>query len=74
MADRCLIGRRSGMVTDAMDAWGRVDILINNAGILRDKSFSKMSDDFETVVNVHLLGLPIAPTRWPIMRGDYGRI
>ena len=41
------------MVTDAMDAWGRVDILINNAGILRDKSFSKMSlDDFETVVNV----------------------
>ena len=45
------------MVTDAMDAWGRVDILINNAGILRDKSFSKMSlDDFETVVNVHLLG------------------
>ena len=35
------------MVDDAMEAWGRVDILINNAGILRDKSFSKIDlDDF----------------------------
>ncbi|MFQ3363642.1 MAG: NAD(P)-dependent dehydrogenase (short-subunit alcohol dehydrogenase family), partial [Candidatus Azotimanducaceae bacterium] len=36
------------MVDDAMNAWGRVDVLINNAGILRDKSFSKMTlDDFD---------------------------
>ena len=65
------------MVTDAMDAWGRVDILINNAGILRDKSFSKMSlDDFETVVNVHLLGAAYCSHAvWPIMREqNYGRI
>eukprot|EP01136_Pigoraptor_vietnamica_P031565 Opistho-1_new@580 len=45
------------MVKDAMDAWGRIDILIANAGILRDKSFSKMEvADFELVLNVHLMG------------------
>src|SRR5690606_15998505 len=38
------------MVEAAMKAWGRIDILINNAGILRDKSFSKMTlDDFRLV-------------------------
>ena len=45
------------MVKETMEKWGRVDILINNAGILRDKSFAKMEwSDFVTVVNVHLLG------------------
>src|ERR1700712_5164059 len=45
------------MVQDAMDAWGRIDILIANAGILRDKSFAKMEmADFELVVGVHLMG------------------
>lgn len=65
------------MVKDAMDAWGRVDIVINNAGILRDKSFSKMDlDDFQIVVDVHLMG-PVYVTHaaWPIMREqNYGRI
>ena len=65
------------MVDAAMNAWGRVDILINNAGILRDKSFSKMTlDDFEMVVNVHLLGAAYCSHAvWPIMREqNYGRI
>ena len=65
------------MVDDAMNAWGRVDILINNAGILRDKSFAKMSlDDFELVMAVHLQGaVNCSHAVWPIMREqNYGRI
>ena len=65
------------MVDDAMNAWGRIDILINNAGVLRDKSFSKVSmKDFEFVVDVHLMG-NVKPTKavWEIMRQqNYGRI
>jgi NAD(P)-dependent dehydrogenase (short-subunit alcohol dehydrogenase family) len=65
------------MVDDAMAAWGRVDILINNAGILRDKSFSKIDlDDFQVVVDVHLMGAVYCTHAvWPIMREqNYGRI
>jgi len=65
------------MVEDAMESWGRVDILINNAGILRDKSFSKIElDDFQIVVDVHLMGAVYCTHAvWPIMREqNYGRI
>ena len=65
------------MVDDAMAAWGRVDILINNAGILRDKSFAKMElDDFQTVLDVHLMGsVNVTRVAWPIMRErNYGRV
>ncbi len=65
------------MVTDAMNAWGRVDILINNAGILRDKSFAKMTlDDFQLVLDVHLIGAAnVTKEVWPIMKAqNYGRI
>ena len=65
------------MVKQAMDAWGRIDILIANAGVLRDKSFSKMDiADFEFVMNVHLMGT-VKPTKavWEIMKTqNYGRI
>jgi len=65
------------MVQQAMDAWGRVDILINNAGILRDKSFLKMTpEDFRLVIDVHLMGsFNCSKAVWAIMREQaYGRI
>ena len=77
----------SGSVTDTaavealvrrtMETWGRIDILINNAGVLRDKSFAKMTlDDFRFVVEVHLMGAAICSKAvWEIMREQrYGRI
>ncbi len=65
------------MVQDAMNTWGRVDILINNAGILRDKTFHKMDmSDFNVVMNVHLTGAAMVTREvWEIMRAqNYGRI
>jgi NAD(P)-dependent dehydrogenase (short-subunit alcohol dehydrogenase family) len=65
------------MVATAIDAWGRVDILINNAGILRDASFAKASlQDVRAVVDVHLLGAVLcSQSVWPHMRAaGYGRI
>jgi NAD(P)-dependent dehydrogenase (short-subunit alcohol dehydrogenase family) len=67
----------AGMVEQVMAKWGRIDILIANAGILRDKSFSKMEvADFEAVMNVHLMGT-MKPVKaiWEIMKTqNYGRI
>jgi len=65
------------MVQQAMDTWGRIDILIANAGVLRDKTFSKMEiADFEFVLDVHLIGtVKTAKAVWEIMREqNYGRI
>ncbi len=67
----------SDMIARAMEAWGRIDILINNAGILRDKTFAKMTlDDFRKVIEVHLMGSATCTHAcWPIMREQgYGRV
>src|SRR5205085_2528995 len=65
------------MVARAKAAWGGVHILINNAGILRDKSFAKMSmEDFKAVVDGHLIGSAnTTHAVWETMREQaYGRI
>jgi NAD(P)-dependent dehydrogenase (short-subunit alcohol dehydrogenase family) len=61
----------------AIGHFGRLDILINNAGILRDKTFAKMDlGDFRTVIEVHLLGAAYCTqAAWPHMRErNFGRI
>jgi NAD(P)-dependent dehydrogenase (short-subunit alcohol dehydrogenase family) len=65
------------MVAAAKERWGSVHILINNAGILRDKSFAKMNEEeFRAVVDVHLTGSAICTKAvWETMREQaYGRI
>ena len=67
----------AAMVERTMAEWGRVDILINNAGVLRDKSFAKMTlADFRLVVDVHLMGAAICTKAvWEIMRAQaFGRV
>jgi NAD(P)-dependent dehydrogenase (short-subunit alcohol dehydrogenase family) len=71
------LGQVEEMVARARQAWGGVHILINNAGILRDKSFAKMTmDDFRLVVDVHLIGSAnCTKAVWETMREQaYGRI
>ncbi len=65
------------LVKQTMEKWGRIDVLIANAGILRDKSFGKMDlKDFTAVMDVHLLGtVKTCKAVWDVMKGQgYGRI
>ncbi len=65
------------LVKQTMDTWGRIDVLIANAGILRDKSFAKMElKDFDAVMQVHVMGtVKPAKAMWEIMKTQqYGRI
>jgi len=65
------------IVKTAVDNFGTVDIVINNAGILRDVSFQKMSElDWDLIMKVHLKGsFSVARAAWNIMREKgYGRI
>src|SRR3954468_19680240 len=70
-------GHMQAMVANAKSAWGGVHILINNAGILRDKSFAKMEiEDFKAVVDVHLIGSAnCTKAAWAVMQEQgYGRV
>jgi NAD(P)-dependent dehydrogenase (short-subunit alcohol dehydrogenase family) len=65
------------MVDSVMKEWGRIDIVVNNAGILRDKTFAKLElENWHAVIDVHLTGsLNVTKCVWPIMvEQNYGRI
>lgn len=65
------------IVQAAIDAFGRVDIVINNAGILRDVSFHKMTDEQWEIINqVHTVGAyKVTKAAWPhMLKQKYGRV
>ena len=66
----------AGIIKSAVDAFGKVDIVVNNAGILRDKSFAKMEfKDIEAVLDVHLRGaFYVSQPAFKVMKeNNYGR-
>ncbi|TVP92641.1 MAG: SDR family oxidoreductase [Pseudomonadaceae bacterium] len=65
------------IVECAMDNFGRIDVVVNNAGILRDKSFAKMTDDdWDLIYKVHVEGAyKTTKAAWPHMKdNNFGRI
>ena len=65
------------IVQTAMDSYGKIDVVINNAGILRDKTFHKMTEqDWDLVYDVHVRGaFKVTHASWPHMRDQgYGRV
>ncbi|KAI2624153.1 NAD(P)-binding protein [Hypoxylon sp. NC1633] len=65
------------VVQAAIDAFGRIDIIVNNAGILRDKAFTNMDDNlWDPVLNVHLRSTyKVTKAAWPyFQKQKYGRI
>ncbi|MEK9868660.1 MAG: SDR family oxidoreductase [Gammaproteobacteria bacterium] len=77
VADYNSVTDGDGIVQSALDTFGRVDVVINNAGILRDKSFHKMTDeDWNLIFEVHVRGAyKVTHAAWPLMREqNYGRV
>ena len=65
------------IVQTAMDSFGKIDVVINNAGILRDKTFHKMEElDWDLIYDVHVRGaFKVSHAAWPYMRDqNYGRM
>lgn len=80
IANKASVSSKEGaksIIDDAVNAFGTVHILVNNAGILRDKTFKKMTlEDWDIVMDVHLNGSAyVTHAAWPIMyEQNYGRI
>ena len=71
------VTRGEQLVQCALDNFGRIDVLVHNAGILRDRAFHKMSeDDWDQVYEVHLKGaFKVSRAAWPHLREQqYGRL
>lgn len=65
------------IIQTAMDTFGKIDVVINNAGILRDKTFHKMEEqDWDLIYDVHVRGaFKVTHAAWPYMREQgYGRL
>ncbi|CAG8571622.1 4195_t:CDS:2 [Ambispora gerdemannii] len=65
------------VVATAIKSFGKVDVVVNNAGILRDKSFAKITDnDWDLVHRVHLRGTyKVTKAAWPyFLKQKYGRV
>ncbi|MBO6555984.1 MAG: SDR family NAD(P)-dependent oxidoreductase [Pseudomonadales bacterium] len=65
------------IVDDAIEAYGSVDIVVNNAGILRDKTFANVTlENFRAVIDVHLMGAVfVTKAAWPLMaKKQWGRV
>ena len=60
------------IVKTALDTWGRIDIVINNAGILRDTSFQNLTEEeWDLLYRVHVLGsFRVTRAAWNTMRGN----
>jgi multifunctional beta-oxidation protein len=77
VASKASVEDGDAVVKAAIDAFGRVDIVINNAGILRDKAFTNMDDSlWDPILNVHLRGTyKVTKAAWPyFLKQKYGRV
>jgi len=77
VADYHSVEDGGAIVQSALDAFGRIDIVVNNAGILRDVTFAKMTqEDWDLIYRVHVLGsFRVTHAAWPHMREQkYGRV
>lgn len=76
-ADYNSVEAGDAIINSIISKYGRIDVIVNNAGILRDKSFAKMSDaEWKAVQGTHMRGTyKVSKAAWPhFMKQGYGRV